>query len=603
MKSYLSLIPISAKIHRQKNRLTLLCIIFAVFLVTTIFSLADMSVRMETTRLFAKHSNLTLQNILNNPAVQNFFLPAIVLFVIVLIAGVLMISSSINSNVAQRTKFFGQMRCLGMTRRQIIRFVRLEALNWCKTAIPAGIGLGIVTTWMLCACLRFMVGEEFSSIPVFGISAIGIISGFLVGIITVLLAASSPARHAARISPVTAVSGNFRKSGKVKHLFHIRFLKIETALGINHAMSSKKNLFLMTGSFALSIILFLSFTVIIEFVNHIMPQLSNTSDINISSRDNSNTIDNALPAMLKNMDGVKRVFGSRDILNIPVKIGKDGSRSKTIDLISYDSFDLDCLKKDKLLKKGSNFSEVYGDNGYVLVIQGKNDRLEKGDTIQIADRKLIIAGALKCNPFSSDGSADKKITLITSSDTFTRLTGITGYSLVQIQTTKKASNENVAAIKRALKGKYTFSDLRDQRTTNTHLAFIFFVYAFLAIIILVTVLNIINSISLSVSARTKQYGAMRAVGMDGRQITKMIATEAFSYAIFGCIIGSILGLWISRILYKCLITNHFSYATWSIPIIPLSIILFFILAAAVAATYAPAKRIRNMVVTDTIKEL
>lgn len=39
------------------------------------------------------------------------------------------------------------MRCLGMSRQQIIRFVRLEALNWCKTAIPVGVALGIVVTW------------------------------------------------------------------------------------------------------------------------------------------------------------------------------------------------------------------------------------------------------------------------------------------------------------------------------------------------------------------------------------------------------------------------------------------------------------------------
>ena len=40
------------------------------------------------------------------------------------------------------------MRCLGMSRQQIIRFVRLEALNWCKTAIPAGVALGIAVTWL-----------------------------------------------------------------------------------------------------------------------------------------------------------------------------------------------------------------------------------------------------------------------------------------------------------------------------------------------------------------------------------------------------------------------------------------------------------------------
>ena len=51
MKSYLSLIPISAKVHRRQNRMTLLCIVFAVFLVTAVFSMADMGVRMEQMRL------------------------------------------------------------------------------------------------------------------------------------------------------------------------------------------------------------------------------------------------------------------------------------------------------------------------------------------------------------------------------------------------------------------------------------------------------------------------------------------------------------------------------------------------------------------------
>ena len=41
MKSYLSLIPISARVRRRQNRMTLLCIIFAVFLVTAIFSVDD----------------------------------------------------------------------------------------------------------------------------------------------------------------------------------------------------------------------------------------------------------------------------------------------------------------------------------------------------------------------------------------------------------------------------------------------------------------------------------------------------------------------------------------------------------------------------------
>ena len=57
MKSYLSLIPISAKVHRRRNRMTILCIVFAVFLVTAIFSVADMVTRGEHIAMINKHGN------------------------------------------------------------------------------------------------------------------------------------------------------------------------------------------------------------------------------------------------------------------------------------------------------------------------------------------------------------------------------------------------------------------------------------------------------------------------------------------------------------------------------------------------------------------
>ena len=210
MKSYLSLIPLSAKVHRRQNRMTNLCIIFAVFLVTAVFGMAEMGIKLEMGRLLEKHGSQALVNLSSNQAVQTMILAAVVLFVLILIAGVLMISSSLNSNVAHRTKFFGMRRCIGMSKEQIIRFVRLEALNWCKTAIPIGVLLGIVMTWALCAVLRFFVGGEFSEMTLFGVSPIGIASGVIVGVVTVLIAASAPAKRAAKVSPITAVSGAWR---------------------------------------------------------------------------------------------------------------------------------------------------------------------------------------------------------------------------------------------------------------------------------------------------------------------------------------------------------------------------------------------------------
>ena len=515
-----------------------------------------------------------------------------------------MISSSMNSSVAQRTQFFGMMRCIGMSKQQIIRFVRLEALNWCKTAVPIGLVLGILASWVLCAALRFLVGEEFSNIPLFGISGIGIVSGILVGVVTVLLAARTPAKLAAKVSPVAAVSGNSEKIKTGRHAVHTGFLRIETALGIHHAVAAKKNLFLMTGSFALSIILFLSFSVLIDFVNHLMPQSAAASDIDISSSDGANSIDSDLMQTLANMEGVKQVYGRRSSFDVAAGLDGDTTFSSTVDLVSFDDFDLKALQKDGTLRWGSDLSKVYGDSGYVLATWDQNSSWAVGDTILVGNEQLTIAGLLEYDPFSGDGLTGGKITLITSGETFTRLTGITDYSLIMIQTTSGTTDEDVAAIRQIVEENgYTMNDKRDQRTSGTYFAFVACVYAFLGIITLVTLLNIVNSISMSVSARIKQYGSMRAVGMDGRQLSKMILAEAFTYAFWGCIAGCAIGLPFSKVIYDFLITDHFPYASWSLPVGSLAVIVLFVIVATVLAAYSPAKRMRTISVTETINEL
>lgn len=65
MKSYLSLVPISAKVHKRQNRMTLMCIVIAVFLVTTVFSIVGAIVDMEKTNMIGSHGywHISIQDI------------------------------------------------------------------------------------------------------------------------------------------------------------------------------------------------------------------------------------------------------------------------------------------------------------------------------------------------------------------------------------------------------------------------------------------------------------------------------------------------------------------------------------------------------------
>ena len=129
MKSYLSLIPISAKMRKKENKITIICIILAVFLVTSIFSMAEIGIVMEKARIIEKHGVEGLAQINQSQTANSLYLIASFLFILILAAGVLMISSTINSNIIQRTKFFGMMRCIGMSKKQVRTFVRLEEIG------------------------------------------------------------------------------------------------------------------------------------------------------------------------------------------------------------------------------------------------------------------------------------------------------------------------------------------------------------------------------------------------------------------------------------------------------------------------------------------
>lgn len=551
--------------------------------------------------------NLTAENVKENTAVlgmlgassnesvNELYPLAAACFVIILIAGVFMISSCMNSNVAQRTKFFGMMRCIGASKQQIIRFVRLEALNWCKTAIPIGCALGTVTCWILCAILRFFVKGEWVDMPLFAVSINGILCGALVGVITVFIAAHSPAKQAAMVSPAAAVSGNADMSKNVNHAAKTRFLKVETSLGIHHATGTKKNLFLMTGSFALMIVLFLAFSACLDFVHKLLPSVTSkfTPDITIASQDDTNSLDGNLPDKIAEIEGVESAFGMMTRTAFSVEV--NGNETE-IDLFSHDKTLLDTFKKSVI---SGDISRVYEDGNYAMAVYNQDYRLSVGDKIKTGNQELEIV----CVTSEGVGSVSGAPTVVCSEKTFMRLTGECRFAMISVVLKKDVSEVAVSKI-RDLVGDCLFVDNREENSDINGSYWVFRIasYGFLAIISLITVLNITNSISMGVSARIKQYGAMRAVGMGSGQVAKMITAEAVTYAICGTAAGIILGLLLHYLIYAKIVITHFG-GSWNIPFATIAIVLLLVVFSCIVAIYAPAKRIRNMAITATINEL
>ena len=532
----------------------------------------------------------------SDPYMLQLYATAVVLAILVTIAGILMITSSLSNNIAQRTEFFGMLRCLGATPSQIRRFVRKEALSWCKVSILVGVMLGTIVLWALCAMLKFLSPSYFERMPNFGVSFIGIIFGGLVGIITVLLASKSPVKKAARVSPLTVVSGNAGTVYAVGKAVSTNLFRVDVALGIHHAIGNKKKFVLTVASFAFSIILFLAFNTAVDFMNHaVTPLRPYTPDISIISKDNLCSIPTDLKQNLAGNIAVKQVYGRKFAYNVKVKIdGKD----KEINLVSCD--DEQFRWAEEFLLKG-NVKEVKSGTSF-LAIYSKQSKISIESKIEVtADgitRSIPVSGILSTSPFDS---RDKVETIICSEELFYKLTGQENYTIIDLKLKENVTDKDVNEIRTMIGDRFVFSDQRigNSEAKGTYYSFALFLYGFLLVVALISVFNIVNSIAMGVSAHMKQYGAMRAVGMGSHQLTRMVTAEAMTYGFFGIVLGCAIGIPINKFLFEKLVTFQWG-DSWYLPMFSIAIIIMVIGLSIFLAVFRPVEQIKKMSIVETI---
>ena len=531
-----------------------------------------------------------------NSTMQSLYIVAAFLVLLVLIAGTVMIAASFNTNFLERVQFYGLLRCLGASKKQVKHFVILQGLRQSMKAVPFGLVIGQILTWCACLLLKSISGERFSEIPLFQFSTGGLIAGTVIGFLIVVLASLSPAKKAAKVSPTTAVSGNAQLT-QSKRAANTKLLHVETSMGIFHALSGKKNVFLMTCSFAISIMMFLSFQVLVTFLNQGMPALApSAADVSITM--GNTPLDKTLSGKINSIDGIDKVFGRMEQTDISASYG---SNTGTLTLISYTDRQFQWAKEE--LNKG-NITSAQNETGYALITYQAGLTWNIGDTLTLhtsaGDKQITIGGIL-----TSTKAVNRAGTygyLVCSEPTFIEIVGDSGYAAIDIQLSGSGDDETISAIRSLVPADSSVSDKRlaNSEAQSSYYTGAVFIYGFLIIIALITVFNIFNSMNASVASRTKQYGIMRSIGMGANQLYKMIAAEALTYAILGCVVGCVLGLPLNRAMFQFLIADKWG-TEWTIPFSSLLLIVLLCLISAAIAIRRPMKQISKMAIVDTIK--
>jgi putative ABC transport system permease protein len=539
---------------------------------------------------------LSLMGQSDDNSILGLYLTAAVLFVLVTMSGVFMIAGSFNMSVLERTQFFGLLRCLGASKRQIKRYIRLEGLQYSLKGIPIGLLAGCIIMWISALILNLLdIRFALPEMPLFQISWPGIAAGTVMGFLVVMLASGAPAKKAAQVSPQAAVTGNMKQSDNqsIRKAANAK-IHVDTSMGIHHAFSYKKNLVLTAGSFALSIILLLSFTVLVDFMDYaIKPLKPYAPDISVMRNDHSPAIDRSLMEELKALPHIKQLYGRMFSSDIPAK-SKD--QNGTVKLISYDEPQFHWAKE--MLIDGDIERAENGDGVLVSYDKSEKSNWKIGDTVTLLfsgePYELQITGILSDIPFDTENS---EWIFICSEAAFSKLTGITNYTIIDMQVEKDIS----AQVRSIISPEMQLLDQqqRNQEVRTAYYTMAIFVYGFVFVIALVAFINILNTVNASVSNRMGNYGVMRAVGMSITQLKKMVIAEVASYTAMGCLVGSVLGILLHKYFFSITVTSRWG-ANWQPPLTIMVVTVSVTILTTFIAVISPVKKIENMSIVNVV---
>lgn len=170
---------------------------------------------------------------------------------LVIITGYLIIYNIFQISVSGDIRFYGLLKTIGVTPRQLRRMVRRQALILCGAGVPLGLllgyGIGVVLTPMVIRSLSEQNPVCISTSPwIFPAAAV-------FALLTVWLSCLRPAKLAARVSPVEAVRYT-EQSGVKKKRHATRGAGIVRMAFANLGRNRKKTL-LVVSSLALSFVL------------------------------------------------------------------------------------------------------------------------------------------------------------------------------------------------------------------------------------------------------------------------------------------------------------------------------------------------------------
>jgi len=562
---------------------------------------------------------------------------------IALFVGAYIIVNTFRIIVTQRTRELGLLRAIGMKGSQVRAMILLEALVVGLVASTLGILAGWALALGLTALLELAVGDIFGAIT---IPPDAIAWGYILGTLVTLVAALMPAIHAARIAPMEALreSGTAsRKPLRVRNVVGGALALVGAILFFVGLFASLAKPYIYVGFGAVLLILgvtLLAAQVLVPLAYGLRGLLSSmfgidgklaANNIRREPRRSANTaaalmIGVTLLALAATFtESVKAtildaftsseadIYALATAAPIPqgavdIIAGTEGvawAGREGMGEVTYDG-----TQESLWIMDADVLGGVYHDQA------GDRDLSELGDgvwatkgfmgeNLAVGD-EIELKGAASTQNLEITGEAADAIgtPLLTNWNTGEKLLGEVDINQVSIAVADGFETADVEkAITEALAKDYPLVQLQsvDQIAQFAQGFVDFFlnvITVMLGAALVIAILGVANTLLLSVTERTREIGLLRAVGLKRSSIWRMVTLESVVMALFGTVLGMILGVGIGSALVISL--KDLGITGFAIPWLNLAIYTVVAFLAGIVAALWPALRAARLDILQAI---
>jgi len=581
-----------------------------------------------------------------------FFKTFLLLFAFVaLFVGAFIIYNTFGIVVSQRTRELALLRALGATGTQVMVSVIVEALILGTLASILGLGAGVIIAAGLKALLAGLGFDVPSgSLVVLPRTVLVAMTG---GVAITVVSAIAPGLRAARVPPIAAmqdVAVSHRAAGIRRNVAGVVALVVGVLLtlrGLSNGVLSFVGLGALLTFLGVAMLAPLFARPVAGFVGKPVAYTRGASgqmarqNAMRSARRTATTasalmIGTALMAgalilsgsMTRSVDravtkgavaelvirsDTQQAFSpaiAEEIANIdglravqPYQIGrfKIGQATKEITAVATDALDPHSPNAvlDVDLRKG-DISQLRGDNIAIDERVARDHHWDIGQTISITTpsgpANLRLAALYSQNALTGD--------YIVGLDTFRSYFAERNHFLVLLRLDAGADLQQVQRrVQDQIAPRYPSIKVqdRDQYIGDVKAQvnqFLSLITALLALAVIIALIGVLITMLLAVFERTREIGLLRSVGMARRQIRSMVRWEAAIVAIYGALLGTVLGVFFGLALTSAL--RNDGVTDQVVPVPTLAVLMITITSLGVAAAIYPARRAARLNILTAI---